>query len=299
MSILLFMTGGQLSEYEGDVTFTLGPESSYGYEFPPVVGTVEVSLQPGASQYSIEHAEIGHVQVSLLPQGQGAIEHHEIGNVEIVLHTLRSIHYADYVYQGNIGFSLSPGSGYIHDFPPVAGALGLALTPQSPYAQGWDYQGSILLALAPASSHFADYLCQGNIPIALIPASGHFADYVLVGAIQLSLNPSSPCVQDFSYPGNAISNILPASSFINDFSYQGAVVFLLLPRGSILLDRGKDFLILDAPIIREILLEAVISKNRLFIASGVARNREAEACISKTLAYRTAMKKEATSEAGR
>lgn len=298
MSVLLFFTGSQLSEYEGDVTFTLGPQASYGYEFPLVVGTVQVSLQPGA-QFQVEHHETGSVQLSLRPAGRAAIEHHETGSVELVLHNLRTIHFADYVCQGNIGLSLSLVSQYIHDFPPVGGAIALALAPQSPYSHEWDYQGSVLFALAPASGHIADYPYQGEVTLALLPASGHFADYAVAGAIQFSLNPAFPCAQDFSYPGDAVLVLVPGSSFINDFSYQGAAILLFVSRGSTLLDKGMDFLIFDAPVIREILLEAVMSKNRQFIVPGISSSRGLEAYISKTLAYRTAMKKEAVNETGR
>ncbi len=297
MSTLLFFTGGQLNEWEGDVLFTMGPQSSYGYEFPLYVGTVVVSFQPGA-QFQIEHHEIGNVQLSLQPASQAAIEHSEVGSVELTLHTLRTIHFADYVYQGNIGLSISPNSGYVHDLSPVVGAIALAVSPQSPYSHEWVYQGSIAFALVPASGHFADYPYQGEIVLSLNPASSHFADYLFTGTIIAALNPQASYGQDFSYPGAVLFSLTPNAAFIQDFSYQGNALFFLIPQASALVAEG-DSLVFDAAIIREILREAVISKTRLFIASGITRNRELEAHISKTLAFHAAMKKEASDEAGR
>jgi hypothetical protein len=298
MSILLYMTGGQLTEYEGDIAFILGPQSSYGYEFPLVVGTAQVSLRPG-SQCQIEHHEIGHVQLSLHPQGHGAIEHHEIGSVRVAFHTLRTIHYADYVYQGNIGISLSPASPIVHDFPPVIGGITLDLAPQGFYSQEWACQGSILFALAPASGHFADYPYQGGIALNPNPVSSHFADYVFAGAIPVSLNPHASYGQDFAYRGAAVLALIPASSFVQDFSYKGDALVILLPQTSGLLEKGKDFFVFNAPILSEIFLEAVISRNRLFVTPGMILDRELEAYISRTLTYRATVKGETSNDAGR
>lgn len=291
MSWLLFFTGSQLTEYEGDITFSMGPQSSYGYIFPPYQGQIDLAIQP-SSIYSLENVWTGNVQLSLLPQGQGQIEHAEIGNVLITFHTLRTIHYADYVYQGDISVALSPTSPSIHDFPPVFGSVGFGLTPGSAYTLESIYAGNVAMILLPASSHFADFPYQGDIPLILNPASIHFADFPYQGSITVAILPASGYGQDFSYVCNALLSLFPGSTVIQDFGYIGNALIILLPQSISSLAGMEDLLIFDAVILRSLLLEAKISKNRNIVTDGLLKEMSLESVISKTLNYRSCLKKD-------
>lgn len=107
-----------------------------------------------------------------------------------------------YVYQGQIGFSLSPTSPSIHDFPPVIGAVVLAINPSSICAHDSVYSGSVMMAVIPASSHFANYPFAGAIPLSLIPSSTFYLDWPNYnGAISVTLNVNAP-IYFYQEPGN-------------------------------------------------------------------------------------------------
>lgn len=291
MSILLYFTGGQLSEWEGDILVVITPASPYGYDFPPYQGSIGLSLQP-ASLYEMEFGFPGDVELSLKPESQSAVEHAETGNVLITFHTLRTTHYADYVYQGNIDLSLSPTSPYVHDFPPVIGAIIVEVNPASIYALDSVYAGAVMMTLIPASGHFADFPYQANVILAVIPASSHFADYPYQGSILMAVMPASLYTQDFDYPCNALFALSPASSSLQDFSYLGDVLFVLLPQATIVVAGGEDFLILDAILLRTLLSEAKISKTMGISVYGLVQGLAFESYMSKTLNYRSCLKKE-------
>lgn len=290
MSWLLFFTGSNVWLYEGAVSFSMGPQSSYGYAFPPYQGDIDVEIQP-ASPYSMEHGYQGQIGLSLLPQGQGQIEHAETGNVLITFHTLRTIHFADYVYQGNIGLALSPASPSVHDFPPVIGMISVAFTPASASSLESIYAGAILVALTPNANHFADYPYQGGFIVAVIPNSSHFADFPYQGSIVMAVMPASSYSQNFEYLAQTILSLLPGSTFIEDFGFSGNVILRMIPEAEISragFEKVEDF---DGVLLRSLLTDAQISKNLALSADGLSQVLNIDAFISKTLRYETKLRR--------
>ena len=161
-----------------------------------------------------------------------------------------------FVYAGEIGLALMPGSDVTKDFVYTGRRAAAILSDEnSPefskeYAgsieHGWIpdfaglevtfvYAGSIMLAVAPAAGYGSERHYEGSIEIALTPASAAVVDAVYSASIAVTLTPAvGAALLEKTYEGTILCTLRPISDYegtgVTIREYTGNIPLSLLPQ---------------------------------------------------------------------